>query len=348
MRRRFLLFVALVGCLLGGSIAWTASTVAREGLNVTVPGTSTIWLANQPNGTAYRRLPPFREDLAPQQSPVAIELSSLGHPTSLAFRVDGKTSRDGFDPSTGADGEEDSESVGPAFDVGQTGAPFMSLVGMFIDRDQQAGSADASDFSNHDQRSFDSLSPGLRQVFFIGDGLTGTGEGQRQRFNVPEGADVLFLAPFDFESSNNAGELEVAVLTLPPEVRRRVRDMLEERARSPSPDPSLDQVVERLRQSKAAHIVRMREQGRTAGEAWAREFAEYDELRRLAHLSQSRDWPPANAEAVMRAATDSGASAEQFFHLESPADARKLADPRFLEAFLEGAKSVWDQVEGRL
>jgi hypothetical protein len=37
------------------------------------------------------------------------------------------------------------------------------------------------------------FSPLLDQVFFIGDGLTGTGTGQEQVFNVPTGADRLYL-----------------------------------------------------------------------------------------------------------------------------------------------------------
>jgi hypothetical protein len=38
-----------------------------------------------------------------------------------------------------------------------------------------------------------SFSPQLDQVFFIGDGLTGTGTGQEQDFDVPAGADRLYL-----------------------------------------------------------------------------------------------------------------------------------------------------------
>ena len=38
-----------------------------------------------------------------------------------------------------------------------------------------------------------SFSPQLDQVFFIGDGLTGTGTGQKQDFDVTAGADRLYL-----------------------------------------------------------------------------------------------------------------------------------------------------------
>ncbi|HEY3242752.1 MAG TPA: hypothetical protein VGM03_05305 [Phycisphaerae bacterium] len=46
--------------------------------------------------------------------------------------------------------------------------------------------------------------PGLRQPFFIGDGLTGTGSGAVQQFLVPDGATRLFLGTIDgCEWSNN-------------------------------------------------------------------------------------------------------------------------------------------------
>ena len=49
--------------------------------------------------------------------------------------------------------------------------------------------------------SFATLEPKLGQMFFIGDGLTGTGDGSAQRFIIPEGATVLYLGfadGFDF------------------------------------------------------------------------------------------------------------------------------------------------------
>jgi len=48
--------------------------------------------------------------------------------------------------------------------------------------------------------SFLSLSPGLGQVFFIGDGLTGTGTGSTQTFIAPVGAATLYLGAVDASS----------------------------------------------------------------------------------------------------------------------------------------------------
>ena len=47
------------------------------------------------------------------------------------------------------------------------------------------------------QTNFATLSPQIGQVFFIGDGLTGTGTGARQVFNVPSTATHLYLGYVD-------------------------------------------------------------------------------------------------------------------------------------------------------
>jgi hypothetical protein len=53
--------------------------------------------------------------------------------------------------------------------------------------------------------SFANLSPGLRQIFFAGDGLTGTGSGDVQVFHVPEGATRLFLGFIDYYEPDYPG-----------------------------------------------------------------------------------------------------------------------------------------------
>jgi hypothetical protein len=66
------------------------------------------------------------------------------------------------------------------------------LVGVFLNDSEPTGSGpSALDFTNN--TSFAELSPLLNQTFFIGDGLTGSGLGNIQRFLVPEQATQLFL-----------------------------------------------------------------------------------------------------------------------------------------------------------
>ena len=66
------------------------------------------------------------------------------------------------------------------------------LVGVFLNDSEPTGSGpSALDFTNN--TSFAELAPELNQTFFIGDGLTGSGLGNIQRFLVPEQATRLFL-----------------------------------------------------------------------------------------------------------------------------------------------------------
>jgi hypothetical protein len=69
---------------------------------------------------------------------------------------------------------------------------YFYLVGVFLDGGQPAVPPPTLNFTG--DHSFKSLAPELGQVFFVGDGLTGTGTGKRQDFTVPSGATTLYLA----------------------------------------------------------------------------------------------------------------------------------------------------------
>lgn len=74
----------------------------------------------------------------------------------------------------------------------------MFLVGVFLDSSEPSGAGPAILSYNSGVPggldTFDaSFSPSLNQVFFIGDGLTGTGFGQQQLFYVPSAASRLYL-----------------------------------------------------------------------------------------------------------------------------------------------------------
>jgi hypothetical protein len=70
---------------------------------------------------------------------------------------------------------------------------------------------------------FLSLSPQIGQLFFIGDGLTGTDSGQTQTFYAPAGATRLYLGFADAvweqgapgQYSDNVGSLNVSVTAVP-------------------------------------------------------------------------------------------------------------------------------------
>jgi hypothetical protein len=97
-------------------------------------------------------------------------------------------------------GNEDGGAFSPGTNILSSGGisgirmdnTFGFLIGVFLNDSEPTGSGpSALDFTNN--ISFAELSPQLNQTFFIGDGLTGSGLGNIQRFLVPEQATRLFL-----------------------------------------------------------------------------------------------------------------------------------------------------------
>src|SRR5580704_2817212 len=94
----------------------------------------------------------------------------------------------------------------------------MFLVGVFLGASEPSGAGPLVLSYNYGtpgslSTTDPSFSPGLDQVFFIGDGLTGTGAGDQQVFHVPAGASRLYLGFADsFDSvpsyyADNPGSL---------------------------------------------------------------------------------------------------------------------------------------------
>lgn len=115
--------------------------------------------------------------------------------------VTGLVSFSALDPFIGPDGD-------PGFHTGHTGTdidpgggisgikadpgPLIFLAGVFLPDAPPAPPAPPKlDFTGN--LGFTDLSPQIGQVFFVGDGLTGTGSGTVQRFYVPASATRLFL-----------------------------------------------------------------------------------------------------------------------------------------------------------
>ena len=110
-----------------------------------------------------------------------------------------------------------------------SGVGFNSLLGVFLDANSPTGLTTPAQLDFSSGLGFASLSPGLRQIFFIGDGRTtlnaGPGAGSAQEFIVPTGATRLFFGTGDgFGWFNNSGDFSVTaslgggttVIPLPP------------------------------------------------------------------------------------------------------------------------------------
>ena len=205
MRRK--LFVAALAGILLITATVVVILVSGQAIALNVDGKAVIFSAGDAAPLGGGVLPP------------SIDVSDA---TVIKFtNVEGTVSCcTGGSPSNGPDG-------GPGFSgtnvnaasgvsgIQNTGA-IMFLTGVFTNGNPTDPAPAA--FGNFDgATSFNSLSPALDQSFFIGDGLTGTGSGAVQEFNVPEGATQLFLGfadAFVFQGDpdfyfDNSGSLDV-------------------------------------------------------------------------------------------------------------------------------------------
>ena len=187
---------ALTGCLISGGCLMAGS------VGFTVPGTANPFLAGMPAGTTC-----CGGDSAPVNSPVLIPGLTLNGGDVLTFtNVTGSISNTPSASGSTPDGLSFFSS-GPTNGIGGYVAPIDALVGVFLDNTLPTSSPTPAtlDYTTIGT-SFTTFSPQLKQVFFIGDGLTGTGSGSVQTFVVPNGATQLFLGDVDgFGWYNNSG-----------------------------------------------------------------------------------------------------------------------------------------------
>jgi hypothetical protein len=156
-------------------------------------------------------------DSAPGQSPVQVLLFQDCQASLLNFSATGSASNvpsptgappDGTDTQAHACGDENG--------IASVTAPLSALMGVFLTDDPPTttGTPPALDFSSRSDCNYRTLSPLLKQVFFIGDGMTASGV--QQDVIVPPGATRLFLGPMDgSEWNNNSGSLQVTVTGVP-------------------------------------------------------------------------------------------------------------------------------------
>ena len=193
-----------------GLAAAVLAIASGPGLAQVVPGTSNPYLSGMPNGSTC-----CSGDSAPAQSPVPVTGIAITPGTLLTFSATGSVT---FDSSTPPSMPPDGGSIFTTVSTnGISGGtwPENSLVAVFLDSSQpDASPAPAAlNFSGAGVgTSFATLSPALKQAFFIGDGRTGAGAGAVQTFVVPAGATRLFLGVTDgFGWFNNAGSFSVTV-----------------------------------------------------------------------------------------------------------------------------------------
>ncbi len=185
--------------LLYGQISRPTVTVVR------IPATANPYLAGMPNGTKASL-----EDSAPRQSPVLVNLS-LVDAVAVSFVASGGTNHVPSCPPQCYPPAGSSLLARHGSENGISDATFSydSLLGGFLDDDQpnRTHAPRGLGFGGVD-RDLRSLSPKLKEVFFIGAGTTK--QGVARRYLIPKGATRLFLGIMDgYGWNNNSGSLQV-------------------------------------------------------------------------------------------------------------------------------------------
>jgi hypothetical protein len=181
--------------------------------SVRVRGSANPYLAGMPFDATC-----CGDDFVPEESPSQVPVTGLTPGTPVTFAVTGSVNYGFLKLTTPPDGGTCFSGGSPSNNgIAALNAPVHALVGVFLD-DRQPDSTPAPSalgFCGPGETSFASLSPGLKQVFFIGDGRTGNGSGVAQQFIIPSGASRLFLGTADgYSWYYNAGSFAVTVTTI--------------------------------------------------------------------------------------------------------------------------------------
>lgn len=193
------------------------TATATVTVRLIVPGTATPYLAGLPDGTLSTTNAPEHADVAPDQSPVLVPGLTWPMPPNraLSFRASGGVLHYTGSPVVPPDG-----TIGNIFGhwggaehgIADFQIPVNALVGIFLGADSpEATPAPARlDFTSDGSRDYALLEPLLKQVFFIGDGLTSGGQPQLVR--PPTSATRLYLATVDsYGWWNNVGSFTVSL-----------------------------------------------------------------------------------------------------------------------------------------
>jgi Flp pilus assembly protein TadG len=206
------------------TVTSVATYVAGANTTITAYAKGNPWLAGMPAGTTANDY-----DAAPNDTPTLVTGLTLFGGGSLNFDFSGGAS---YLPSTSANGPDGDNSfilynhIYTGFDSGREHgmsnltSPITAVVGVFLDDGQPdtEGSPPADlDFTTDASRDFATLSPAVRQPFFIGDGLRADGT-TPQNFIIPTGATRLYIGIMDGQQwSDNVGSFNTSVI-IPPTI----------------------------------------------------------------------------------------------------------------------------------
>jgi hypothetical protein len=198
-----------------------ATYVAPSTVAINANARANPWLAGMPSGTTANDY-----DSAPNDAPSQVSGIPITPGDKLNFSFNGGVS---YLPGTSASGPDGNlgfilyNHIYTGFSGGREHgksnltAPITSVIGIFLNDANpttQGSPPPDLDFTSAASRDFASLSPQLRQPFFIGDGLRADGT-TRQDFIIPAGATRLYIGVMDGQQwSDNTGSFTTNV-TLP-------------------------------------------------------------------------------------------------------------------------------------
>lgn len=213
------------GAVIGrGTLDLSATSIAQytaaSNYSIVANSKGNPWLAGMPNGTTGNSY-----DTAPANSPTNVVSGlTLVDGAELTFAFSGTMSYKPTAVANDADGDESRDIYNCYYNGFSTGrehgksnltAPIGAVIGVFLSATQPnlVGGAlpDDLDFSDASSRDFSTLSPALRQPFYIGDGKRADGT-TLQKFIVPSGATRLYIGVMDGQQwSDNSGSFSSTV-----------------------------------------------------------------------------------------------------------------------------------------
>lgn len=199
----------LVSAAFPDSIPAAAVTVT-----VSVPGVADPWLAGMPAGSHASSCADGNIDTAPANSPIQVVGLPIVQGSVLTFHATGGVANG---PAPGSplgppDGADIMVSHGAENGMSSLAARLDSLIGVFLPADapDTTPSPPSLSFTSPAEMNFATLSPKLKQPFFIGDGQRD--DGSPQEILVPRGAKRLLLGVMDgCGYYNNSGAFEVEI-----------------------------------------------------------------------------------------------------------------------------------------
>ncbi len=177
-----------------GSLIVTTAAIspASAATVVAVQATDDLYAAGRPTG------PCCGGDSVPANSPILVPLTFVSGEYLTFTATGGASHAPGQPASPTAEGDTSFKyNLTPDYGTGIAGQAQVylnALAGVFLGPTNPTGAAPAEFTGSVGGASF---APGLNQIFFIGDGLTGIGSGAQQTFYVPAGATRLYLGITD-------------------------------------------------------------------------------------------------------------------------------------------------------